>query len=156
MRLHVRPSLHGFTLRNVHLQERNSRIELPPVQYGRQGPWAINFWFKPSNESGFQFQYLFSHNSTEFANYTENAYAANQVCSTAMQSQFRKLQLQTACTMGMSIMCGSCSCVSFVSAYPRSSLLAVHKLSRRAEQRACDGTPCKLEHLLVLVFMVAS
>ncbi|KAL3149191.1 hypothetical protein ABBQ32_002019 [Trebouxia sp. C0010 RCD-2024] len=58
---------------------RSSRIELPPVRYGRQGPWAVNFWFKPSNEYGFQFQYLFSHNSTQFSNYTEYAATANQI-----------------------------------------------------------------------------
>ena len=62
-----------------YLQAKSSRIELPAVRYGRQGPWAINLWFKPSNESGNQFQYLFSHNSTEFSDYAGHQYSPNQV-----------------------------------------------------------------------------
>ena len=72
----------------TYLQARSSRIELPAVQYGRQGPWAINLWFKPSNESGSQFQYLFSHNSTEFSDYAGHQYSRNQVCTYSRSLQF--------------------------------------------------------------------
>ena len=68
------------------IQARGSRVQLPAVPYGRQGPWAINLWFKPSNESGNQFQYLFSHNSTEFSNYSANPYSPNQVGNTCQFS----------------------------------------------------------------------
>ena len=36
---------------------------LPPVAYGASGPFAINFWFKPSDVSGNFFAYLYSHNA---------------------------------------------------------------------------------------------
>lgn len=75
------------SLRGDYLQARNSRIELPAVRYGRQGPWAINLWFKPSNEAGNQFQYLFSHNSTEFSDYTGHQYSPNQVWTNSRSEQ---------------------------------------------------------------------
>ncbi|DBA77316.1 TPA: hypothetical protein ACH3X2_000838 [Trebouxia sp. C0005] len=60
-------------------QANTSRIELPAVPYGTQGPWTINLWFKPSSEYGGSFQYLYSHNSTQCYNYTACPYAANQI-----------------------------------------------------------------------------
>lgn len=60
-------------------QDNTTRIELPAVPYGTQGPWAINLWFKPSSEYGVSFQYLYSHNSTQYYNYTAHPYAPNQV-----------------------------------------------------------------------------
>lgn len=65
-----------FVLEDIpsDLQARCSRIELPAVPYGRQGPWAIKLWFKPSNQSDYQFQYLFSHNSIGFSDYAGHQY----------------------------------------------------------------------------------
>ena len=65
----------------VHYSNYSS-VALPAVPYGRKGPWAINLWFKPSNESSQEdtgFQMLYSHNSTQLVNRTASHFAPNQV-----------------------------------------------------------------------------
>ncbi|KAK9807928.1 hypothetical protein WJX73_003382 [Symbiochloris irregularis] len=58
-------------------QEGESLVLLDPVNYGQQGPWALNLWFKPSDVSGGSYQYLFANAAADST--TANAFSPNQV-----------------------------------------------------------------------------